>query len=120
MADADSPEIRVYLSDGSADAVGRFAGHSSPVMALAFNEQANTVVSGDRYKHKSGLRMPSILHFRATIHGTVQYTRLSCTLSSTLPGTTSCTHLVYLSKVSVSLLNVLAPFLLSVGECHSL
>lgn len=48
MADADSPEIRVYLSDGSAEVVGRFAGHNSPVTSIAFNEQARTVVSGDR------------------------------------------------------------------------
>lgn len=48
VADADSPAIRVYLSDGTADAVGQFDGHSSPVLTLAFNEPAMTVVSADR------------------------------------------------------------------------
>ncbi|CBJ32259.1 peptidylprolyl isomerase domain and WD repeat containing 1 [Ectocarpus siliculosus] len=48
VADADSPAIRVYVSDGSTDAVGQFDGHSSPVLSLAFNEPAKTVVSADR------------------------------------------------------------------------
>ncbi|CAM9800719.1 unnamed protein product [Pylaiella littoralis] len=48
VADADSPAIRVYVSDGAADAVGQFDGHSSPVLTLAFNEPAKTVVSADR------------------------------------------------------------------------
>lgn len=48
VADADSPAIRVYLSDGTSDAVGQFDGHSSPVLTLAFNEPAMTVVSADR------------------------------------------------------------------------
>lgn len=48
MADADSPAIRVYVSDGSTEAVGQFDGHSSPVLSLAFNEPAKTVVSADR------------------------------------------------------------------------
>lgn len=49
VADADSPLIRVYVSDGSADVVGEFNGHSSPVVALAYNEHAKTVVSADRW-----------------------------------------------------------------------
>lgn len=48
VADADSPAIRVYVSDGTADAVGQFDGHSSPVLTLAYNEPAKTVVSADR------------------------------------------------------------------------
>lgn len=48
MADADSPAIRVYVSDGTAEAVGQFDGHSSPVLTLAFNEPAKVVVSADR------------------------------------------------------------------------
>lgn len=49
LADADSPAIRIFTCDGSADAVGEFNGHSSPVLALAYNEPAKTVVSADRY-----------------------------------------------------------------------
>lgn len=48
VADADSPVVRVYVSDGSSDAVGQFNGHSSPVLTLAYNEPAKTVVSADR------------------------------------------------------------------------
>lgn len=48
VADADSPLIRVYLSDGTSDVLGQFSGHSSPVVALAYNEKAKTVVSADR------------------------------------------------------------------------
>lgn len=48
VADADSPAVRVYVCDGSSDAVGQFNGHSSPVLTLAYNEPAKTVVSADR------------------------------------------------------------------------
>ena len=48
VADADSPAIRVYECEGSPDAVGQFDGHGSPVVALAYNEPAKTVVSADR------------------------------------------------------------------------
>lgn len=48
VADADSPSIRVYVSDGSSDVVGEFSGHSQPVVALAYNEKFKTVVSADR------------------------------------------------------------------------
>lgn len=48
VADADSPAIRVYVCDGSSDAVGQFDGHSAPVLTLAYNEPAKTVVSADR------------------------------------------------------------------------
>lgn len=48
VADADSPAVRVYVCDGSSEAVGQFDGHSSPVLTLAYNEPAKTVVSADR------------------------------------------------------------------------
>lgn len=48
IADADSPAIRVYVCDGQPDVVGQFDSHSSPVVALAYNEHAKTVVSADR------------------------------------------------------------------------
>lgn len=49
IADADSPAIRVYLCDGEPKVVGQFNAHSAPVVALAYNEVAKTVVSADRW-----------------------------------------------------------------------